>query len=67
MTLIICFFYTHISQTLKNNLTVYTLKLQTAMLKDETIPHGTRLIDLGVFRTNLKQCSKCNSGTQLLS
>ena len=37
------------------------------MLRKETLPHGTRLIDLGVFQDNLKQCSKCNSGTQLLS
>ena len=32
------------------------------MLREETLPHGTRLIDLGVFPDNLKQCSKCNSG-----
>ena len=32
------------------------------MLQEESVPHGTRLIDLDVFRQNIQQCHFCHSG-----
>ncbi|XP_020619174.1 uncharacterized protein LOC110056952 [Orbicella faveolata] len=35
---------------------------KAAMLQEESVPHGTRLIDLDVFHQNIKQCHFCHSG-----
>ena len=35
-------------------------------LLSECIPHGSRIIDLDIFRDNLKQCCHCQRGKSLL-
>ena len=41
-------------------------KCQAAESREECIPHGSRIIDLDIFRDNLKQCCHCQRGKSLL-